>query len=521
MANLWAGILDAAGIILPIPDPIAELNPLVYYKFDESPGATTVVDHGSLGYDLTPTDVTFGTDPVRPTSTGTSATFNGTTSFAVGAGGSVLSSGDYTIGAWIKNRDVNFANIISQYDGSGSGQNGFNVTVYNTGKSFNFASYNTSGGTDASAGTIFSGIDFNTDEPFLVVAVREGNAHRIYVNGLLLASANGTGTVYTTGHNLQIGKDFASSSFLDGDLGEVFILTEALSQYDVFNLYTVGAFTEAPPEHDNFSSADEWDPSGDFTVVYDPTYATLEADEDLEALGDGFTKVTDAPRSIWASFTPTTSGNYGIEVDATPRAMVTVHTGTELSDLVLYDGLPNSNPPGTSYTTGVPMTSGTTYYIRVAPYRYDNGEITITVTPPPPPPANDPWADAIEIDTTTSGSVSGSSAGATMETGEPQTTVNATFGNPFGLDTIWYKFTADATGTIVFTNITHNTALGCDVYHGSAVDALTEDAAGVLTLHGGTHYDLVCTVSVTNGTTYYVQITSIGEDFTLGWTDIT
>lgn len=528
MANLSIGIVAASTFP---PDLIADLNPLVYYKFDEGVGSSTIIDYGSLGYDLSSFNMTFGVTPVRPASTSTGATFNGTTSYAIGSLGSILSGGDAIIGVWVKNRETatgsGFGNIAGQFDGSGGGQSGWTLSTFNNGRSLVFNSYNTSGGFDADPNTVGSMVtELNGNKPIFVLVKRSGTTNQIWINGALMGTDTGTGTTWTSGHNLRVGVDHAASSFFDGDMDALFILDSAtLDQYDIWRLYDDGAWTglNSRPANDNWANADVWDPDGDFVVDYDITYASLEEDE------VGLTNVQYTPRAVWASFTPALSGPYNFSiVGGAVRNNISYFTGTALDNLVYVNKLGGAVAPffQADYTGTATLTAGTTYYFRIGAWSIDEGSVEITVTPPPPLQANDNWANAITIDTTTSGSQSGNYISSTMESGEPQTSVNAQFGSTFGTNTVWYKFTADATGTIVFTNSTHTTdpvVCGIDVYHGAAVNALTLDGGGVNVLHDGTHYDSTCTVSVTNGTTYYVQIAPVGSTgaYQFQWTDIT
>lgn len=92
--------------------------------------------------------------------------------------------------------------------------------------------------------------------------------------------------------------------------------------------------------------------------------------------------------------------------------------------------------------------------------------------PTPTPPANDNFASA-QVVTGCSGSVNGTNAGATKETGEPNhlsTTADPTGG---GARSVWYKWQAPSSGSVNFNTegSTFDTVMG--VYTGASVSTLT------------------------------------------------
>lgn len=115
-----------------------------------------------------------------------------------------------------------------------------------------------------------------------------------------------------------------------------------------------------------------------------------------------------------------------------------------------------------------------------------------------------------------SGSTICTNAGATGETGEP-----TTYGGG-SLNTIWYSWTAPATGTVTFdtcsvANTNFDTTL--KAYTGSAVNALTtvaqNDDFGTCT-----NYQSLISFAVTSGTTYSIQVDGYASntgDFQLSW----
>ena len=139
--------------------------------------------------------------------------------------------------------------------------------------------------------------------------------------------------------------------------------------------------------------------------------------------------------------------------------------------------------------------------------------------PPPTPPPNDNFS-AAQVVSGCSGSVNGTNVGATREAGEP-------IHSPDGVSSsrsIWYQWTATASGSTTFTTkgSGFDTVLG--IYEGSAVNTLTtigKDDDG-----GGEDRTSVVTFSAIAGHTYRIAVdgynnSGSGGDFgpvTLNWT---
>ena len=138
---------------------------------------------------------------------------------------------------------------------------------------------------------------------------------------------------------------------------------------------------------------------------------------------------------------------------------------------------------------------------------------------PPPPPANDNFASA-QVVSGCSGSVNGSNAGATRESGEP----NHSPDNGGGNRSIWYQWTAPATGSVTFTTAgsLFDTVMG--VYTGTSVGSLS--TVGKADDNSTNDKTSSVTFNATAGTTYRIAVdgynnSGSGGDFgpvTLNWT---
>lgn len=117
-------------------------------------------------------------------------------------------------------------------------------------------------------------------------------------------------------------------------------------------------------------------------------------------------------------------------------------------------------------------------------------------------PPNDDFADSQDL-LGPLGIVDGTTVGATKETGEPNHA-----GDPGG-SSIWYQWTAPASGRVTFSTFGSDFDTALAAYTGSAVDALTEvasndDANGLLTSEIG--------FAAMKGTTYSIAIDGAGGD---------
>ena len=135
----------------------------------------------------------------------------------------------------------------------------------------------------------------------------------------------------------------------------------------------------------------------------------------------------------------------------TPRALASNHQNYPKFALAL-----------SSVTFGV--TAGTTYRIAVDGYKNSTGTINLNLAMRP---ANDKFADAQALSGTTA-TADGSNVNATGEVGEiNHADVSGT------LASIWYTWTAPASGNVTINTFNSSFDTTLAVYTGNAVDALT------------------------------------------------
>jgi hypothetical protein len=142
-------------------------------------------------------------------------------------------------------------------------------------------------------------------------------------------------------------------------------------------------------------------------------------------------------------------------------------------------------------------------------FGYSIGQVTVT-----PPPANDNFASAQQLSSSTSERVTGTNAGATKEAGEPS---HSPDGNPGG-KSVWYRWQAPASGTTTLS--TGNIGLGAasdfdtvlGVYTGASVNALTAIVKNDdIDSPGGVVASTV-TFNAVAGTTYQIAVDGYAAD---------
>ncbi|OWY19985.1 hypothetical protein C7N43_11035 [Sphingobacteriales bacterium UPWRP_1] len=209
--------------------------------------------------------------------------------------------------------------------------------------------------------------------------------------------------------------------------------------------------------------------------------------------------VDSTKSGIWFSFVAPASG------------IVTINSASNFNEVItLFSGNCNSlnaiactNRDEFGFTgenlrvTG--LSNGQTYYVRVSgrvgSFGSTEGTTCLSITgggTPPAPPANDNCSGAVQL--TLNGScISGNNRNATLETNEPVPSLNNR-----SRASIWYRFTAPASGRVVL-NSGADFADVITVYSGNC---------GALTEVGGSDYGHTIELNgLTAGQTYRVQIT--------------
>lgn len=276
---------------------------------------------------------------------------------------------------------------------------------------------------------------------------------------------------------------------------------------------TIAGYAQAPANNECTGAISLTVNSSCITTSGTTIGATQSASLPDPDCGDGDSGWDD---DVWYSFTPA-AGQTAVTIDFSSVS------GTD--DLVAQIYTSNDNTCAGTFTlfncaddvagslpgfSGLAVTVGTTYYIRVFSYSSTagttaNSNFTICVrTPVTTPPANDDCSGAVSLTPATGTScttpVSGSTEAATASTETPPNTA------PTGTnDDVWYSFTATATThKIELSNFTGTTSdLAMAVYSGSC---------GALTLVSDSDPEIMFVNGLTVGQQYYVRVYTYSSD---------
>lgn len=196
--------------------------------------------------------------------------------------------------------------------------------------------------------------------------------------------------------------------------------------------------------------------------------------------------------SVWFKWTAPQSGTVEVNTFGSGfDTVLAVYTGTELGNL--REVASNDDTRGVQSQVTFDAVAGTTYYIAVDGYDDATGDVALHLAMDP---ANDDFADALAV---TSGTYYGSNRGATGEAGEPD---HAGVSGP--INSVWYKWTAPADGTVSFDTTGSNFDTVMGVYTGDTVAGLTLVGANddFKTVGGPSQV----TFQAHAGVTYYVAI---------------
>lgn len=243
-----------------------------------------------------------------------------------------------------------------------------------------------------------------------------------------------------------------------------------------FVLNWTNASPTLKPANDNLANAiTNTGSSG--TVFGDNLFATLEPKE------PPIFRSNVGGASIWYSWTASSDGVVTIDTSgSTFDTVLGVYVSTSQTNLTMTNLLEvaeddDFNGKLTSLVS-FPVTAGTTYKIDIDGYNGPNG--TITNVPEgyvvlnwnlAPLPPNDYFANALSLGTQLSGSISGNNIGATAEPNEP---LHAGFP---ASQTVWYSWTAPASGDVEMDTIGSSFDTVLAVYTGTSLSTLTQVAA--------------------------------------------
>ena len=194
----------------------------------------------------------------------------------------------------------------------------------------------------------------------------------------------------------------------------------------------------------------------------------------LNATNGGATKEVNEPnhannaggKSIWWTWTAPTTGRFQIDTIASSfDTTLGVYTGSSVTGLTLIVSDDDAGGSGTSQVL-LNAIAGTTYQIAVDGWNGASGNIKLNLKSLQGSPLNDSFASRVSI-TGNAASVSASNVGATKEASEPNHAGNS------GGKSVWWNWTAPATGRVQIDTIASTFDTTLAVYRGSSVSALT------------------------------------------------
>lgn len=238
------------------------------------------------------------------------------------------------------------------------------------------------------------------------------------------------------------------------------------------------------------------------------TAATAETGEPAHA-------GSPARRSLWWKWTPSGFGRMTIDTRGSSfDTVLAVYTGSALNRLTAVASNNNVHPLLTYSRVQFPVVRGTTYYIAVDGVNGASGNILLNGSgSSAAAPANDGLTSATLL-TGSSFVVRGSSFNASREEGEPEHRESQARWPYSGYCSVWYMWTAPASGTYLLSTegSSFDTLLG--IYTGPASGDLTP---GSLVKVGGSDNAVSgqswsrLKFSATAGKTYYIAIDGAGR----------
>lgn len=240
----------------------------------------------------------------------------------------------------------------------------------------------------------------------------------------------------------------------------------------------------APPGNDNFANA---------TVITGSTISqngtNVDATTEIGEPSLGF-------RTIWYSWTAPSGGTLTVDTIGTGfDTLLGIYTGPSYNDIFTIRTDDDGGGNGTSLIT-TSVTGGTVYKIKVCGYSSSETGPTVLNLSLVPFVANNDFANAAVI-SGPSGTLNADNTSSNTEPGEPGG----------GMNSLWYAWTAPATGKIVFDTYGSELDTLLGVYTGTAVNALSLVSGGSSNDHPLSEYgESLVKISVTSGTTYYVRV---------------
>ncbi|HVZ64633.1 MAG TPA: PQQ-binding-like beta-propeller repeat protein [Opitutaceae bacterium] len=214
--------------------------------------------------------------------------------------------------------------------------------------------------------------------------------------------------------------------------------------------------------------------------------------------------------SLWWTWTAPTTGQVVFDTTGSGYdTVVAVYTGSSLAGLQLVGANDDASAGNTGGRVTISVTAGTAYQIAIDGKNGATGNTLLHIGTVPP---NNDFANA-QVVSGVSFAVSATNVGATAEAGEPKP---STLG---GGHSVWYTWTAPATGHYNLAAYSNVADMIAGVYTGSSVSSLTLVAFNDDSISYDT--DSLVSFNATAGQTYHFLIDDLsdGGDFTMSLDD--
>ncbi|MET3805223.1 PKD repeat protein, partial [Nakamurella sp. UYEF19] len=368
-------------------------SPALYWRLNESAGATSAVDSGPFGNaGKAQGGVSFGVLGIS-SATGTAAIFNGADG-AVVSQTPVSNPTSYTEEAWFNTSTTSGGKIIGFGDSASGSSNHYDRHVYMDPQGrLNFGVYT------GTAVVITSPNTYNDGQWHQVAAAQGPSGMQLYVDGQLIGSNSETGSEGYTGY-WRIGGDstWAGSPFFAGTIDEAAVYSTVLPASTIASRYQTGIANQLPTA--SFTTSTSNLVVGvDASAAVDPdgtigSYSWKWGDGTPDTTGTGATAshtyATANTYTITLTVTDNRSGigttTRQVTVAAANQSPTAAFTSSTVNLVASVSGSTSVDPDGSiaSYSwkwgDGTPDTTGTT---AAASHTYATANtytVTLTVT---------------------------------------------------------------------------------------------------------------------------------------------
>lgn len=509
---------------------IMALDPVVYWPMNEVSG--NIINHGSLA---SKDGVAGGTPayqsgtPIVPRNRGANIEFDGTTDyFRVTDAAIVGTDPNFSFGVWIKTDGGLASRTVFQQQDTDSSYCGFRL--YTNSATLVFQSHHTDGSSQTM--TVYGLNTYLTNNTVMYVGVTaDDDQFKIFINGEQFGYLARSTVEYVAGSDIYIGRAEGAYRYWKGWMSDLFMVDFPMTAAEHLNIWRKGEFQIERPRGDNFKDAVPVSLDGAHVSM-----TTVGASENPLIEPVNYTGGVEMHKNVWlrCDDIPAGDGPYLVKIERP--------SGTSTTAVNAYHGPPDAeNILDLSLVSSFFLASSSTVQTEDLDWTLPEGDIYYfwagnqagnTMNPGPfdiwveslPVQPNDNFADAITIDVSGADTLTASTVGAGIE--DSQECVRTGCNE----HTVWYKFTADATGNITLSlGNTDNYK-----YFGIAVwDATTDGISVVGDIDWTTPMDYddnaatgngEVTIAVTSGNEYVFHVTQyslVQVDFTLDWTDIT